>query len=395
MSKENWTYNIAPCSFQKTFSFYGDPLKIKIPANIATITPYPPGKPLDELEREYGITNSIKLASNENPWGPSPKVIRALRAELSQLHRYPDGSCYYLVQALAEKLGIAPGEIVMGNGSNEIIEFLVKAFVQEGDEVITSHPSFLMYQKIVQVRGGINHVVPLLDMRHDLGGIQKLVSEKTRLIFIDNPNNPTGTAIPLVELHRFLSDLPESVIVVLDEAYVDFMDKKLQVDFSSLIKNVEGRCPVVFLRTFSKAYGLSGLRVGYGMMAKGIAECLHKVRQPFNINQMAQVGALAALEDEEYYQLTLDRTAKARAYLSREVDKLGCRSYPTETNFFLIDVQGNADKLYQAMLYQGVIVRSMSAYGFTNFIRVTFGTDEENQRFVKSLADCLGELGYV
>lgn len=376
-------------------SFYGDPLKIKIPENIATITPYPPGKPLDELEREYGITNSIKLASNENPWGPSPKVIRALRAELSQLHRYPDGSCYYLVQALAEKLGIASGEIVMGNGSNEIIEFLVKAFVQEGDEVITSHPSFLMYQKIVQVRGGINHVLPLRDMRHDLVGIKKRVSEKTRLIFIDNPNNPTGTAIPPVDLYRFLSDIPESVIVVLDEAYVDFMDKKLQVDFYSLIRNVEGRCPVVFLRTFSKAYGLSGLRVGYGMMAREIAECLHKVRQPFNINQMAQVGALAALKDEEYYQLTLDRTAKARAYLSREVDRLGCRSYPTETNFFLIDVRGNADKLYQAMLYQGVIVRSMSAYGFTNFIRVTFGTEEENKRFVKSLADCLGELGYV
>lgn len=376
-------------------SFYGDPLKIKIPENIATITPYPPGKPLDELEREYGITNSIKLASNENPWGPSPKVIRALRAELSQLHRYPDGSCYYLVQALAEKLGIASGEIVMGNGSNEIIEFLVKAFVQEGDEVITSHPSFLMYQKIVQVRGGINHVLPLRDMRHDLVGIKKLVSEKTRLIFIDNPNNPTGTAIPPVDLYRFLSDIPESVIVVLDEAYVDFMDKKLQVDFYSLIRNVEGRCPVVFLRTFSKAYGLSGLRVGYGMMAREIAECLHKVRQPFNINQMAQVGALAALEDEEYYQLTLDRTAKARAYLSHEVDALGCRSYPTETNFFLIDVRGNADKLYQAMLHQGVIVRSMSAYGFTNFIRVTFGTEEENKRFVKSLADCLGELGYV
>lgn len=371
------------------------PLKIKIPENITTITPYPPGKPLDELEREYGITNSIKLASNENPWGPSPKVIRALRAELLNLHRYPDGSCYYLVQALAEKLGIAPSEIVMGNGSNEIIEFLVKAFVQEGDEVITSHPSFLMYQKIVQVRGGINHVVPLQDMRHDLGGIKKLVSEKTRLIFLDNPNNPTGTAIPPVQLYRFLSDIPESVIVVLDEAYVDFMEKKLQVDFYSLIRNVEGRCPVVFLRTFSKAYGLSGLRVGYGMMAREIAECLHKVRQPFNINQMAQVGALVALEDEEYYQLTLDKTAKARDYLRREVDKLGCKSYPTETNFFLIDVQGSADELYQAMLHKGVIVRSMSAYGFTNFIRVTFGTEEENKRFLTCLADCLTELDYV
>ena len=370
-------------------------MKIKIPENIAAITPYPPGKPLDELEREYGITNSIKLASNENPWGPSPKTIRALRAELLNLHRYPDGSCYYLVQAIAEKLGVAPAEIVMGNGSNEVIEFLVKAFVQEGDEVITSHPSFLMYQKIVQVRGGVNHVVPLKDMCHDLGVIKEMLSEKTRLIFLDNPNNPTGTAIPPVELYQFLSDIPESVIVVLDEAYVDFMDEKLRVDIFSLIRNVENRCPVVFLRTFSKAYGLSGLRVGYGLMAKEVAECLHKVRQPFNINQMAQVGALAALTDEEYYQLTLDRTAKGLTSLSQEVDKLGCKSYPSETNFFLIDVQGDADKLYQAMLYKGVIVRSMSAYGFKNFIRVTIGTEEENNRFLSSLADCLSDLSYV
>jgi histidinol-phosphate aminotransferase len=375
--------------------FNGDSLKIKIPDNIKTITPYPPGKPLDELEREYGITNSIKLASNENPWGPSPKTIKALQAELSNLHRYPDGSCYYLVEAIAEKLGVAPAEIVMGNGSNEVIEFLVKAFVQEGDEVITSHPSFLMYQKIVQVRGGVNHVLPLKDMRHDLGAIKNMISGKTRLIFLDNPNNPTGTAIPPVELYQFLSDIPESVIVVFDEANVDFMDEKLQVDAFSLIRNVDKRCPVVFLRTFSKAYGLSGLRVGFGLMAEEVAECLHKVRQPFNINQMAQAGALAALMDEEYYQLTLERTAKGLRYLSREVDRLGCKSYPSETNFFLIDVQGDADKLYQAMLYKGVIVRSMSAYGFKNFIRVTIGTEEENNRFISSLADCLGELAYV
>jgi histidinol-phosphate aminotransferase len=373
----------------------GGTLKIKIPENIAAITPYPPGKPLDELEREYGIKNSIKLASNENPWGPSPKAIRALRGELLNLHRYPDGSCYYLVKAIAEKMGVTPAEIVIGNGSNEIIEFLVKAFVQEGDEVITSHPSFLMYQKIVQVRGGVNHIVPLKNMRHDLEVIKKMVSEKTRLVFLDNPNNPTGTAIPPVEIYQFLSDMPESVIVVMDEAYVDFMDKKLQLDFFSLIRNDANRCPVVFLRTFSKAYGLSGLRVGYGLMAREIAECLHKVRQPFNINQMAQVGALAALEDEEYYQRTLERTAEGLRYLSSEVNRLGCRSYPSETNFFLIDVQGDADKLYLAMLYHGVIVRSMSAYGFKNFIRVTVGTKEENSRFLQSLADCLKELGYV
>ena len=181
-------------------------MKINIPENIAAITPYPPGKPLDELEREYGITDSIKLASNENPWGPSPRVMEALQGELSKLHRYPDGSCHYLVEAAAEKLGVEPSEIVVGNGSNEVIEFLVKAFVQEGDEVITSHPSFLMYQKFVQIRGGVNHVVPLKDMCHDLEAIAELVSPKTRLIFIDNPNNPTGTFIPPALFHRFLAE---------------------------------------------------------------------------------------------------------------------------------------------------------------------------------------------
>ncbi|MCP3891142.1 MAG: histidinol-phosphate transaminase [Desulfobulbaceae bacterium] len=370
-------------------------MKLNIPENIESIKPYPPGKPLDELEREYGITNSIKLASNENPWGPSPKVIKALGAELLNLHRYPDGSCHYLTEAIASKSGVDPAEIVLGNGSNEIIEFLVKAFVREGDEVISSHPSFLMYQKFVQVRGGTNNVVPLVDMHHDLPAIKELVNEKTRLIFIDNPNNPTGTTIPPVELYRFFSDIPEHVIVVLDEAYVDFMDEELKVDVYSLLRNKDGRCPVVFMRTFSKAYGLSGLRVGFGLMAKEIASCLHKVRQPFNINQMAQVGAITALEDEDYYQQTLDFTARGIAFLSKEVDGLGCTSYPTQTNFFLIDVKGNADKLYQLLLYEGVIVRSMSAYGFENFIRITVGTEEENIRFVKALAKCLDELEYV
>jgi len=369
-------------------------LKIKIPENIAAITPYPPGKPLDELEREYGITNSIKLASNENPWGPSPRAVEALQGELWKLHRYPDGSCHYLVEAVSQKLGLDPAEIVVGNGSNEVIEFLVKAFVQEGDEVITSHPSFLMYQKFVQVRGGVNHVVALKDMHHDLENITGLVSQKTRLIFIDNPNNPTGTFIPPAEFHRFLDAIPESVIVVLDEAYVDFMAREQRIDPHPLIKDVAGQCAVVFLRTFSKAYGIAGLRVGFGIMAREIATCLHKVRQPFNINQLAQVAALAAMDDEEYYNRVLKLTAEGLFFLSREVEKLGCRSYPSETNFFLIDVRGNADALYQAMLHKGVIVRSMSAYGFENFIRITVGTEEENGRFIKSLGECMGELGY-
>jgi len=374
---------------------YGDSLKLDIPQNIEAIKPYPPGKPLEELEREYGITNSIKLASNENAWGPSPKAVEAIREELLNLHRYPDGSCHYLVEALAQKTGALPSEIVLGNGSNEIIEFLVKAFVREGDEVISSHPSFLMYQKFVQVRGGLNHVIPLLDMHHDLAAIEEKVSPKTKLIFIDNPNNPTGTALGLEELQAFLTRIPEHVVVVLDEAYVDFMKEELRPEPLGLIRNNKDRSGVVFLRTFSKAYGLSGLRVGFGLMPSEIATCLHKVRQPFNINQMGQVGALAALEDEDYYQLTLKRTEEGIAFLSDGASKIGCTCYPTETNFFLIDVKGNADSLYQAMLYEGVIVRSMSAYGFTNFIRITVGTKQENSRFLGSLKKCLDELDYV
>lgn len=370
-------------------------MKIKVSENIAAITPYPPGKPQGQLERELGISGSIKLASNENAWGPSPKAVRAIRSELLNVHRYPDASCFNLVNALAEKGGFDPSEVVLGNGSNEIIDFLVKTFIQEGDAVITSHPSFLMYQKFVQVRGGINYVVPLKDMHHDLAVIKESVSDKTRLIFLDNPNNPTGTIIPPVELYKFLSDIPETVIVVLDEAYIDFADKQQRVDIFSLIRNVSGRCPVVFLRTFSKIYGLAGLRIGYALMPREIAGCLQKVRQPFNINQMAQVGALAALRDEEHYERTFLRTKEGLKFLIREVEDLGCTSYPTQTNFILVDVRGNADQLYTSMLNKGVIIRSMSAYGFDAFIRVTVGTEEENKRFVKTLAECLAELMYV
>ncbi len=370
-------------------------LKVKIPDSIAAITPYSQGKPQDELERESGISGSIKLASNENPWGPSPKAVRAIRSELLNLHRYPDGSCYLLVNALAQKLDIDPTEIVLGNGSCEIIDFLVKAFVQEGDEVITSHPSFLMYKNFVQIRGGKNFTVPLKSMSHDLEVIREIISEKTRLIFLDNPNNPTGTTLTPVALYRFLSDIPETVVVVIDEAYIDYADTQQRVDIYSLIRNKEGRCPVVFLRTFSKAYGLAGLRIGYGLMAGEIAALLQKVRQPFHINQMAQVGALAALGDEEHYRKTLSRTQAGMEYLRCEVEKLGCKSYPSQTNFFLVDVRGNGEQLYNRLLTRGVIVRSMATYGFDDFIRVTIGTDEENKRLIEALAVSLVELKYV
>jgi len=232
-------------------------MKLNIPENIAEIIPYPPGKPLDELEREYGISNSIKLASNENAWGPSPKAVAAIEETLSGLHRYPDGSSFYLTEALARWLGSGMDEIVLGNGSNEVIEFLIKAFVRTGDEVITSHPSFLMYQKFVQVRGGKNTVLPLKDMEHDLDAIVEAVSDRTRLIFLDNPNNPCGTFFSGQRFENFLHRLPESVILVLDEAYVDFVEPEERIDILSYIRKSESIPAVVGLRTVSKASGLA------------------------------------------------------------------------------------------------------------------------------------------
>ncbi len=370
-------------------------MKVKVPENVKSIVPYPPGKPMDELEREYGVTNAIKLASNENAWGASPKAIQAISDTLKDLHRYPDGSNFYLVQAIADKFGFSADEIVIGNGSDEVIEFLVKAFVQSGDEVITSHPSFLMYQKVVQVRGGVNKVLPLKDMRHDLEAILESITDRTRLIFLDNPNNPTATVINPVDLYAFLNAVPESVIVVLDEAYVDFVEDALRVDVQSLIRDVKGRCGVVSLRTFSKAYGLAGIRVGFGLMSGEIAGYLHRVRSPFNVNKLAQVAAIAALGDTAFYQKTLRGTKEGMAWLQEQIKQMGCSCYSSQTNFFLVDVKGDAAALYEAMLYKGVIIRSMKAYGYENVIRITVGTREENERLVSALSACLSELTYV
>jgi len=367
-------------------------VKLKVASHISTLVPYPPGKPIEELEREYGISGSIKLASNENAWGPSPKAVEAIKGALQNLHRYPDGSSYYLTQSLATKIGVKPEEIVFGNGSNEIIGLLIAAFLQPGEEVVTSHPTFLMYQKLVQVQGGSNKIVELTEgMHHDLRAILGAVSAKTRMIFLDNPNNPTGTIIDRDEFASFMEHLPDGVIVVLDEAYVDFMAPELRIDVLSYIR---GKKPLAALRTFSKAYGLSGLRLGYGIMDVEMAGYLNRVRQPFNVNSLAQVGGLAALADDEHYRMTLQKSRDGIAWLSKEVEKLGCRALGTQTNFFLIDVKGNGKKLYEHMLHQGVIVRPMQAYGYPNYIRITVGRAEENQRFVGALAKSLKELGY-
>ncbi len=364
-------------------------MKLHVAPNIESLVPYPPGKPLEELEREYGITDSIKMASNENSLGPSPKAVKAVAEVLHGLHRYPDGSCYYLANSLAKKLGVQPDELVFGNGSNEVIQFLVGAFLAAGDEVITSHPTFLVYATMVQAYGGINKVVPLKGMGHDLEAILAEITDKTRLIFLDNPNNPTGTSFGKIEFENFLSQVPETVIVVLDEAYVDFVAPELRLDARDYLHEAT---PVVALRTFSKAYGLAGLRVGYGLMRAEIAAYIHRVRQPFNVNTLAQVAAKAALEDDVFLAATLQMVREGMKWLFGEIQALGCHCYPSQTNFFLVDVGLACDKVYKAMLQRGVIVRPMSAYGFPEFIRVTVGTEDENRRLVRSLVEVLQEL---
>ncbi len=382
-------------------------MKLKVPDNIQSLIPYPPGKPIEELEREYGITGSIKLASNENGLGPSPKAVAAIAAALGKLHRYPDGSNHYLATRLAEKLGVAAAELVFGNGSNEVIELLIAAFLTPGDEVITSHPTFLVYHTMVQAKGGVNRVVPLkklapaevlsssgggspLGVVHDLEAILGQLSERTRLIFLDNPNNPTGTIFGRDEFEAFLARVPEQVIVVLDEAYVDFVAHEQRIDVRQYLA---GPVPVVGLRTFSKAYGLAGLRVGYGIMNGELAGYLHRVRQPFNVNLPAQVGALAALDDEDFYRHTLAHTRAGIAWLTKEIQALGCTVFDTHTNFFLVDIGGDGRAFYEKLLRLGVIVRPMNAYGYPGYIRITVGTEAENQRLVKAMAQVLAEAG--
>jgi histidinol-phosphate aminotransferase len=370
-------------------------LKLNIPEKIQSLQPYIPVKQSCELERDLGLKGSINLASNENPWGPSPRVLSSLQPALSHLNRYPEGSCYSLVETIASHYNLASGEVFVGNGSNEVIELLVKAFVSEGDQVITSHPSYVMYRNFVKMSSGDNVLVPLKKMSHDLSSILAGITDKTRLVFLDNPNNPTGTSIEPVKLYTFLSKVPEDVIVVLDQAYVEYMESDQQVDVYSLIKNVKARCPVVSVRTFSHAYGLSGLRVGFGLMPEEIAFCLHKVRQPYNVNGIAQLAAQAALEDDAYLLTIIERTWAARDFLRSELVKCGCVSYPSQTNFILVDVQGKADPLCEAMLHKGVIIRSLRSYGFPDCIRVSVGTEEENVHFIKTLFGCLQDLNYV
>jgi histidinol-phosphate aminotransferase len=361
-------------------------MKLKIPDYIQAIAPYVPGKPMDALEREYGITDSIKLASNENPLGPSPKALAAIQACLSGLHRYPDGAGHGLTRKIARTYGVPPDNVVIGNGSDDIIALLARALIQPGDQVVVPCPSFLMYDITATAAGARVARVPLKHLRMDLDAMAASVSDETRLIFVCNPNNPTGSVVSRKAFDRFMDRLPEHVVVVVDEAYIEFAR---DADCLRTGQPADLDRPLVTLRTFSKAYGLAGLRIGYGIMPAFLAEVLHRVRQPFNVNAIAQTAAAAALDDRTFLRQSIDLVHHGLQTLYDGLDRLGLAYHKTEANFFLIDVKQPADGLFEKMLRQGVIVRSMRAYGFPDHIRINVGRESENRRFLEALASVL------
>ncbi|MBI3455119.1 MAG: histidinol-phosphate transaminase [Candidatus Rokubacteria bacterium] len=348
---------------------------------ILDIAPYEPGKPIEEVERELGIAGAIKLASNENPLPPSPAVLAAIRQALGSLNRYPDGSGYYLRQALAKRHGVSPDAIVLGNGSNELLELLARAFVRHGEEVVFPHPSFIVYPSIVQSVGGIRVVVTLKDYRLDLPTMARAITPLTKLVFIANPNNPTGTIVTADEVERFLSDIPERVIVVFDEAYVEFAQGP---DFPDSLGYLRQGRRVVVLRTFSKVASLAGLRVGYAIAEPDCIALLNRVRQPFNVNTLAQVAALAALEDEAHARASIALVQEGIKTLYHAFDEMGIQYVPTRANFIFVEVP-DAPKVYQQLLRAGVIVRPAQSFGAERGLRITVGTPGENARLIEAL----------
>jgi len=328
------------------------------------------------------------LASNENPMGPSPKAIEAIKGALSGLNRYPDGGSYYLRRGLSKALSEPMERIITSNGSNEIIELLIRTFLSPGDEVIMGEPSFAVYPLVTKAAGGVSVRVPLKDMTIDLQAMREAVTEKTRIVFIANPNNPTGTMVKGEDLHRFVEAMPDDVIICLDEAYREYVSDEAYPDTLSYL---EGGKPVIILRTFSKIYGLSGLRAGYGVGPGKMINYLNRVRQPFNMNSLAQAAALAAIDDEAHVEKSRAVNRAGLKYLYGELEKMGLDFVPTEANFLLIKV-GQGSVVYNALLKKGVIVRPMDSYGLGDYVRLTVGLSEENVRFIGSLKEVLREL---
>jgi len=350
------------------------------------LKPYSPGKPIEEVQRELGLSEVIKLASNENALGPSPKAIEAAMKALMQAHLYPDDSCYRLKRAIARHYDMPEECVLIGRGSDELLLHAALAFIEEGDEVIYAHPSFVMYNIVSTLMGAKQHVVPLKDFTHDLEAMAEKVNEKTKLIFIANPNNPTGTIVTEPQVRQFIESLPEGVLVVFDEAYCEYVEDK---SFPDTLSYVREGYSVLVLRTFSKIYGLAGLRIGYGFAPPQIAAYLARVREPFNVSSVAQAAAEAALQDTEHVERSRKLVIDGKNILYKAFEEIGLRYVTTQANFVFVDLGTDSRSVFQKLLERGIIIRTGEIFGMPTWARITIGKPEELERLIEALKEVL------
>jgi histidinol-phosphate aminotransferase len=367
---------------------------------VRQLKPYLPGKPISELEREYGVSNIIKLASNENPLGTGAAAMRAMQNELAELSLYPDGGGFELKQALAQVHGLDSSCITLGNGSNDVLVLIAEAFLQAGLEAVYSQYCFAVYPIAVEAVGAIAREAQALPadhiqaFGHDLNEMQKLVNDKTRIVFIANPNNPTGSSLSTGELHDFLSSMPNHVVVVVDEAYFEYSRPLGLPDASAWLEEFP---QLIVTRTFSKAYGLAGIRVGYSLSSPAIADVLNRIRQPFNVNSVALAGAKAALQDQEFIRRSVSTNTAGLEQLKKGLAELGLGACPSAANFLLVDLARPAGPVNEALLRAGIIVRPVGNYGLPNHLRITVGTATQNQSLLQALAGIVpeGQVGFA
>jgi histidinol-phosphate aminotransferase len=356
--------------------------KIPVRKNIEDISPYVSGKPIEEVQRELGLETIVKLASNENPFGCSTLAKEAMLTEMEQISFYPEGMAPALTEKLARKLNINQDQIILGNGSDEVIRLLTRTYIQQNDEVIMADVTFPRYETNVLIDGGTPVKIPLINGVHDLQGMYDAITEKTRMIFVCNPNNPTGTIVEKEKLTSFIEKVPKHILLVVDEAYYEYVDDE---DYLETLPLLNTHSNLVILRTFSKIYGLAALRIGYGLMDASIIQELAKVKEPFNTNRLAQAAAFASLDDHTFVEQCARKNEEGRRYLENELSEMGLTFFPSHANFLMVKLNHPGRDIFEKLLISGIIIRSGHLLGYENTIRVTIGTPLENERFINSL----------
>lgn len=359
-----------------------------VPEYILKISPYVAGKPIEEVERELGIKVQAKLASNENPFGPSPMVLKAMEEELSKINRYPDSDGYYLREKIAHLHGVTMEQIILGNGVTEILDLIARTFIAPEDNAVIAKQTFIMYPLVLQYLNANFTAVPLKDYRYDLKAIANSVNERTKLVYIANPNNPTGTIVNKEEVNEFINSIPPHVVVAMDEAYYDYIDTS---DYPDSFAYIEAGKNIIILRSFSKAYGLAGLRIGYGIASQELLSYIHRVRLPFNANTLSQIAAIAALDDTDHMEYSKKANKEGMELLTSELTKMGVNFVESVTNFLLVITEKDSDEISNKLLHEGIIVRSMKKWGFPTSLRVTIGRKKEIEAFLLAFKKVLSE----